>query len=560
MKRNAIARIIIFSVIALVLTSFLVIGIAPEFLMGQFAIGDNVPREGHAPGDIRRLEIDWAAGKITIRKKDNIDGIFFYEMGPDGCWYHMDYEYDEYTLQISYGAKFTIGKSVEKDLTIEVPANWTCDELELNAAGVIVNIEDVDMHTLELNGADCKLNYSGDVTYLDINSTGAELSVSCAGRPQQVDLNGMGCKLNLQLPAECGFSLNTSGLGCELDTSLPISEKNGKKVYGDEACAIEVNGLGCSITITENDEYMHNHEHLWEDISDVAEHPNYICSICGIAKLEPKPELTIHDPATVISGFMGLVGIRANGSIIQHSPAGENPVPEIESWTNMRSLASGNSHIVGLRSDGTVVAAGDNSYGQCNVSGWTDVVSIDCGTYFTVGLKADGTVLHTGAAPHGVDKAKNWVGIVQLEAAGERVLGRRIDGSAVALGDQNNEMCQVPTGCDIIDIYLDAERAVYLHSNGKIEIKGNRLYVEDQTISSLTTVETDGIYLAGLKEDGSMYFEGYNADLTNKGQIVAIVDYCLHKLGLRSDGTLVIICKYGGTAAEIPAWARLMVP
>ena len=339
MKRNAIARIIIFSVIALVLTSFLVIGIAPEFFMGQFATGDNVPREGHAPGDIRRLEIDWAAGKITIRKKDNIDGIFFYEMGPDGCWYHMDYEYDEYTLQISYGAKFTIGKSVEKDLTIEVPANWTCDELELNAAGVIVNIEDVDMHTLELNGAGCKLHYTGKLTYLDINSAGAELTVNSAGRPQQIDLDGMGCRLALTLPTGCGFAVDTNGLGCKLDTSLPISEKNGKKVYGDEACAIEVNGLGCSITITENGECAHvwdttlfptapdmniliytckicgiiktepdNHEHLWEEMVLDTSSTKYICSVCGITQAESLKEeypVIIASPGASVTRIFG---------------------------------------------------------------------------------------------------------------------------------------------------------------------------------------------------------------------------------------------------------------
>ena len=33
-------------------------------------------------------------------------------------------------------------------------------------------------------------------------------------------------------------------------------------------------------------------------------------------------------------------------------------------------VAAGGSHIVGLKSDGTVVATGSNTYGQCNVSDW----------------------------------------------------------------------------------------------------------------------------------------------------------------------------------------------
>jgi alpha-tubulin suppressor-like RCC1 family protein len=33
-------------------------------------------------------------------------------------------------------------------------------------------------------------------------------------------------------------------------------------------------------------------------------------------------------------------------------------------------VAAGEFHTVGLKADGTVVAVGDNSFGQCNVGGW----------------------------------------------------------------------------------------------------------------------------------------------------------------------------------------------
>ena len=56
----------------------------------------------------------------------------------------------------------------------------------------------------------------------------------------------------------------------------------------------------------------------------------------------------------------------------------------------------GKGHTVGLKKDGTVVAVGDNKYGQCDVENWTDVVRISAGDWYTVGIKTDGTVLITG--------------------------------------------------------------------------------------------------------------------------------------------------------------------
>lgn len=51
-------------------------------------------------------------------------------------------------------------------------------------------------------------------------------------------------------------------------------------------------------------------------------------------------------------------------------------------------LAAGRRHFVVLRPDGTVVAVGNNSRGQCNVEGWREVVA--AGATCTLGLRGDG--------------------------------------------------------------------------------------------------------------------------------------------------------------------------
>lgn len=39
----------------------------------------------------------------------------------------------------------------------------------------------------------------------------------------------------------------------------------------------------------------------------------------------------------------------------------------------------GECHTVALLTDGTVIAAGDNSYEECEVSDWKDITEIACG-------------------------------------------------------------------------------------------------------------------------------------------------------------------------------------
>lgn len=59
-------------------------------------------------------------------------------------------------------------------------------------------------------------------------------------------------------------------------------------------------------------------------------------------------------------------------------------------------VSAGLFHTIGLRANGTLVAAGDNTYGQCNVSTWTGVTQIATGAFHTVGLKVNGRVVATG--------------------------------------------------------------------------------------------------------------------------------------------------------------------
>ena len=74
---------------------------------------------------------------------------------------------------------------------------------------------------------------------------------------------------------------------------------------------------------------------------------------------------------------------------------------EVEAWNNIVMVAAGkghNKHVVGLKKDGTVVAAGSNEYGQCKVDKWKRIKSIFAGRNMTFGITFEGRVLFAGQA------------------------------------------------------------------------------------------------------------------------------------------------------------------
>ncbi len=112
-------------------------------------------------------------------------------------------------------------------------------------------------------------------------------------------------------------------------------------------------------------------------------------------------------------------------------------------WENIVSIAQGQYHIVGLRKDGTVVAAGGNKNGACNVENWKDIILVACGEYHTVGLKKNGTVIAAGRNKDGECNVENWKDIISVSCGKYHTVGLRKDGTVVATGRNKYGACNV---------------------------------------------------------------------------------------------------------------------
>ena len=110
--------------------------------------------------------------------------------------------------------------------------------------------------------------------------------------------------------------------------------------------------------------------------------------------------------------------------------------------TNVAYLAAGTNHSVALKTDGTLVAWGDNAAGQTNIPNTlTNVASVAAGARHTAVLRANGTVIIIGdctADPYSLTN------VLALAAGHRFTVALKNDGTLVAWGDNASGQTNVP--------------------------------------------------------------------------------------------------------------------
>ncbi len=196
------------------------------------------------------------------------------------------------------------------------------------------------------------------------------------------------------------------------------------------------------------------------------------------------------------------VGLKEDGTVVAVGDNGYGQL-DVSSWTNIKAIAAGTSYTVGLKEDGTVVAVGKNSYGQLNVSSWTNIKAIAAGMYNTVGLKEDGTVVAVGDNGYGQLNVSSWTNIKAIAAGTSYMVGLKEDGTVVFVGSNAygqlnvSSWTNIMSVCDSVsaanqDITLPITTAMLTGTLGN-----NGWYVSDVKMT-LTATDNDGG--SGVKE------------------------------------------------------------
>lgn len=240
------------------------------------------------------------------------------------------------------------------------------------------------------------------------------------------------------------------------------------------------------------------------------------------------------------------VGLRTDGTVVA---VGNDYYGKcrVSDWTDIVAIGAGGNHTVGLKADGTVVAVGDNMHSVYNVDGWTDIVAICAGDNHIMGLKSDGTVVTVGNRKHSVCSADGWTNIVAICAGPYHTVGLRADGTVVAVGDSKHSRCNVNGWTDIVAINAATWHTVGLKADGTVVAvgDGNHGQCDVENWTEIVAISAGDHHTVGLRADGTVVAVGDNkygrCNVDGWTEIVAISTSDNHTVGLKADGTVVAV-------------------
>lgn len=282
MKSNAIVRIVLYSIVILVLVGLLLVSLG----ISTFSFRDsNNPSGEFIPGSagsvdpdvIRSLEIEWAAGSITIQRGDSHD-ISFYETGVTNTKYQMVWKQNGDKLVIEYcadseknlfgGISINIGSEMRKDLVITVPYGWDCASLNVVAASAEVNVNELVIGEAEFDGAsgictftNCQVDklevetasgdikFAGSLSELDFEGMSSSFTAVLSNTPSRMRMDSMSGNLDITLPSSAGFTASIDAMSSDFSSDFSTTKQNGNYICGDGSCKINVSAMSGDVTI-----------------------------------------------------------------------------------------------------------------------------------------------------------------------------------------------------------------------------------------------------------------------------------------------------------------------
>jgi hypothetical protein len=229
------------------------------------------------------------------------------------------------------------------------------------------------------------------------------------------------------------------------------------------------------------------------------------------------------------NGAGRVFGTNASGSPITSGTIGQRVQILGATLGNIAEVRAGELHTVARRTDGTIVAWGNNTYGQLNVPAGLVATKIAAGSIHNVALRPNGSVAAWGSWSSGIPAGASS-GIVGIDAGYEHSFAWNAAGTLYSWGRNDFGQSTVPAGLPATRQADGGWRSsMALGFDGVVRAWGNNQYGQCGGRNANGTVDSSpGTQLRVVRILGQ--------PLDN---VVAISSGGYHGLALRADGTIV---------------------
>lgn len=288
MKRNAIARIIIWSLVAVLLTSLLVVGISSSpssFFSGDWSLGTigvtyknsalyNVGG-GTVTDEFQSIKVNWTNGKINIEAYDGEDTVIS-ETEVAEKENKLRWRVEDGVLkiqQMAAGMRFGLKQTPKKTLTVKIPSNVAeglkavtsdsvsaevtitgisaSDKIEIDTVSGGANLKNIKTEKLDIDTVSGSIKATGEFTELESDSVSGDVSVSSATPLKKLDCDSTSGNIRLTIPKNSGFTLKADTVSGDISCGLPtVSESKNRRVCGDGSADFETDTVSGDLIIT----------------------------------------------------------------------------------------------------------------------------------------------------------------------------------------------------------------------------------------------------------------------------------------------------------------------
>ncbi len=255
------------------------------------------------------------------------------------------------------------------------------------------------------------------------------------------------------------------------------------------------------------------------------------------------PGLT--DVIALADGYGQSLAVRSNGTVVAWgaNTYGQARVPS--ELTGVTAVSAGMYHSLVRKSDGTVVVLGGRSTDGLSPApvGLSHVTAIAAGAYHNLALKSDGTVVGWGQ-PAAARVPAGLRDVTAISAGYSQSVALKTDGTVVAWGANVGGALDVPAGLtDVVAVSSGGTHSLALRSDGTVVGWGSpaSAVAVPKALSGVTAIATGFDFSAAVRSDGSIVTWGRNLDVPSGSLGAGLIAAGAHLLAVVTSASTVAV-------------------